>query len=64
MISPDCPPDFIRDLLEGYEKEGYLMRKNSKSWRLTPDGVFWGNNLAVDFLQNIIHKTGAIYETV
>jgi anaerobilin synthase len=60
---PDCPPEYVLSLLKQYSAEGLLEKKAPDSWRLTPEGVFWGNNLAVDFMQKVIRKSGVIYET-
>ncbi len=68
LRSPGVSPAFISKLLNDYETEGYLKKHGTGSWRLTPNGVFWGNNLAVDFLQKIIQTNtenkGVIHETV
>jgi oxygen-independent coproporphyrinogen-3 oxidase len=44
----------IDDMMNEYTEEGYLEKTGKNSWQLTPDGIFWGNNLSIDFLQRII----------
>jgi oxygen-independent coproporphyrinogen-3 oxidase len=51
----DTPsPHDVRTILEEYEKEGFLTPQAPDSWRLTPDGVYWGNNLAIDFMYRVL----------
>ena len=46
----------IVSLLESYEYDGYLERKTAVSWELTNEGIFYGNNLAVDFLGQVVRQ--------
>lgn len=45
----------ILEILDEYREKGFLCMKDGKAC-LTPDGVFWGNNIAVDFLGRVIGK--------
>ena len=47
-------PNDIQKIMAEYTEEGYLEKTGKNSWQLTPDGIFWGNNLSIDFLQRII----------
>lgn len=49
----------VEHALPEYEAAGYLRRGASGALELTPDGVFWGNTLAVDLLGRIIEGNGA-----
>lgn len=49
----------ILRILAEFESDGYLRPVDHGRWRLTPDGLFWGNNLAVAFLEHVISAVGA-----
>ncbi|AHC14035.1 radical SAM protein [Salinispira pacifica] len=47
--------EFIENILSEYESAGLLSRSDDDgARRLSPDGVFWGNNLAVDLIERVI----------
>ncbi len=48
--------EHIIALLSSYERDGYLNRAAENSWELTEEGIFWGNNLAVDFLEHAVRN--------
>jgi anaerobilin synthase len=41
------------EMLENYKKNG-LTEESASGYRLTQDGIFWGNNIAVDLMKIII----------
>jgi anaerobilin synthase len=43
----------IDERLAFYKTSGFISDTEGGAYRLTPDGVFWGNNIAVDFLQYV-----------
>lgn len=47
----------LKDLFAEYSARGLLRRTGSSTWCLTPDGVFWGNNMAVDLLEQTISES-------
>ncbi len=49
----------ILQTLTEFESGGYLRPVDQGRWCLTSDGVFWGNNLAVAFLEHVISAVGA-----
>lgn len=53
----------LETLLERLESEGYLRSVGDSRRRLTPDGVFWGNNLAVAVLEHVIDAVGVHTES-
>jgi oxygen-independent coproporphyrinogen-3 oxidase len=48
----------VREKITGYEARGFLEAREGGSYRLSPEGIFWGNNIAVDMLQAIIAAEG------
>jgi anaerobilin synthase len=56
--SPDCPREYIKHLLKKYAAQGLLKKEKTDSWRLSSEGVFWGNNLAIDFMLKVIKMSG------
>ena len=49
----------IRAAIHDYEEQGYLSSLGEGKWRLTPEGVFWGNNLAADFLERVLEPAAS-----
>lgn len=47
----------LKDLFAEYSANGLLRHDGGSTWRLTPDGVFWGNNMAVDLLEQTISES-------
>jgi anaerobilin synthase len=47
---------WIESLLHEYEVDGFLQHRGGTTWSLTPEGVFWGNNLAVDFIAHAVRE--------
>jgi oxygen-independent coproporphyrinogen-3 oxidase len=39
-----------------FENQGLLTKTKDAVWTLTPDGIFWGNNIAVDLLETAIRN--------
>jgi oxygen-independent coproporphyrinogen-3 oxidase len=48
--------EIIREKIRQYEAEGFLEMSNGE-YRLSADGVFWGNNIAADLIEAIICAT-------
>lgn len=42
----------LRDRLRTFERFGYISSAGDSQWNLTPTGVFWGNNIAVDLVKH------------
>jgi oxygen-independent coproporphyrinogen-3 oxidase len=49
-LSPEASAAVLARI-QRFVDAGLLTRSGDTSWRLTADGVFWGNNIAVDVLQ-------------
>jgi oxygen-independent coproporphyrinogen-3 oxidase len=45
----------VREKIAEYAGRGFLEASEAGSYRLTPEGVFWGNNIAVDLLRAVIN---------
>ncbi|MDR1098853.1 MAG: radical SAM protein [Treponema sp.] len=44
----------VREKIAEYAARGFLEAKDGGSYCLSPEGIFWGNNIAVDMLQAVI----------
>jgi oxygen-independent coproporphyrinogen-3 oxidase len=44
----------VREKIAEYADRGFLEVADNGACRLSPEGIFWGNNIAVDMLQTII----------
>jgi oxygen-independent coproporphyrinogen-3 oxidase len=44
----------VREKIAGYADRGFLEITGGGSYRQSPEGLFWGNNIAVDMLQAVI----------
>ncbi|MDR1587122.1 MAG: radical SAM protein [Treponema sp.] len=44
----------VRERLLHLENEGFLKKEAEETWTLTTDGIFWGNNIAVQVLETAV----------
>jgi oxygen-independent coproporphyrinogen-3 oxidase len=44
----------VREQLLRLENEGFLAKEAEETWTLTTDGIFWGNNIAVQVLETAV----------
>jgi oxygen-independent coproporphyrinogen-3 oxidase len=59
----DLPPELrasMESRIRYFEGSGLLTTAGDAKWTLTSDGVFWGNNIAVDVLKAGIARGGAL----
>lgn len=47
----------VCEKIETYEKEGFFIQSEKGIFKLTEDGIFWGNNIAAQIMKSAIENT-------
>jgi oxygen-independent coproporphyrinogen-3 oxidase len=50
----------VREKIAEYADRGFLEAPDDGAYRLSPEGIFWGNNIAVDMLRAVINARGGL----